>query len=282
MKDQLIPIGKMAKINQVTIAALRLYDKMGLLHPSYIDPESGYRYYDIQQNARLDMIAYMKELGMSLSEIGDVLKKEDIKLIEEILVQKNEQIHQQIRELKMRHDAVSRAIASIDRYQKSPHTGQIILEYIDRRYIWAIPCSTNFYDEDDIRGYEKVLIELRQALIANGISQPHSYNTGTSISMENYTRGNLVPKEVFIFSDRQIRERDEHAAILDSGMFVCVYLDDYSAEREYAQKLLEHCRQQQYVISGDYICEILTEFNVFENAHRNMFMRLQVPVTFSK
>lgn len=27
------------------------------------------RYYDINQNARLDMIAYMKELGMSLKEI---------------------------------------------------------------------------------------------------------------------------------------------------------------------------------------------------------------------
>ena len=88
MKNELISIGKMAEINQTTIATLRLYDKIGLLHPRYVDPETGYRYYDIRQNSRLDMIAYMKELGISLSEIEYVLKKEDITLIEDILAKK--------------------------------------------------------------------------------------------------------------------------------------------------------------------------------------------------
>ena len=88
-----------------------------------VDPQSGYRYYSIHQNARLEMIAYMKELGMSLSEIADVLRREDISLIEHILSQKNEQLHQQMRELQARHEAVERAIASIERYRKSPTTG---------------------------------------------------------------------------------------------------------------------------------------------------------------
>ena len=114
MNGGLIPIGKMAEINHVSISTLRLYDKLGLLKPRYVDPDSGYRYYDIHQNARLDMIAYMKELGMSLSEIGDVLQKEDVTLIEEILAQKNEQIHDQIRELRVRHDAVERAIMCVE------------------------------------------------------------------------------------------------------------------------------------------------------------------------
>ena len=30
-----------------------------------------YRYYDIKQNARFDMIQYMKELGMELKEIKE-------------------------------------------------------------------------------------------------------------------------------------------------------------------------------------------------------------------
>ena len=110
MKDELISIGKMAEINRVSVPTLRLYDEKGLLKPRYIDPEAGYRYYDIDQNARLDMIVYMKELGMSLSQIREVLEKEDISLIEELLSQKNEQIHKQIRELRAQHDAVERAI----------------------------------------------------------------------------------------------------------------------------------------------------------------------------
>ena len=88
MKDNLIPIGKMAAMNRVSVPTLRLYDEKGLLKPRYVDPGTGYRYYDIDQNARLDMIAYMKELGMSLAQIAQVLQKEDISLIEELLSQK--------------------------------------------------------------------------------------------------------------------------------------------------------------------------------------------------
>ena len=78
LKEKLLPIGKMASLNRISITTLRLYDEKELLKPRYIDPETGYRYYSIEQNARLDMIIYMKELGMSLSQIQKSLEKEDI------------------------------------------------------------------------------------------------------------------------------------------------------------------------------------------------------------
>ena len=191
MKEGLIPIGKMAAMNRVSVPTLRLYDEKELLKPRYIDPETGYRYYDINQNARLEMIAYMKELGMSLAQITQVLQKEDISLIEELLSQKNEQIHQQMRQLKAQHDAVERAILSIERYRKSPSTGTFSLEYIDRRFAWGIPCSYNFY-QDDVHSYEKVLRELRLKLESEGFPQIHSYNIGTSILRENFLDGCFV------------------------------------------------------------------------------------------
>ena len=178
MKDNLIPIGKMAAMNRVSVPTLRLYDEKGLLKPRYVDPETGYRYYDIDQNARLDMIAYMKELGMSLAQIAQVLQKEDISLIEELLSQKNEQIHEQMRQLKAQHDAVERAILSIERYRKSPATGTLSLEYIDRRFAWGIPCAYNFY-QDDVHSYEQSLRALRLKLEEKGFQQIHSYNIGT-------------------------------------------------------------------------------------------------------
>ena len=61
-----ISIGEMAKMNRTTVPTLRLYDSMNLLTPCYVDEKTCYRYYDIKQNARLDMIQYMKELGMDL------------------------------------------------------------------------------------------------------------------------------------------------------------------------------------------------------------------------
>lgn len=281
MKRNLLSIGKMAEMNQVTVPTLRLYDQLGLLKPRHVDGQTGYRYYDINQNARLDMIAYMKELGMSLREIQGVLEAEDIALIEQILARKNEQIHEQMRALRLRHNAVERAIASIERYRKSPATGTIALEYIDRRYVWGIPCPENFY-EKDIASYEQALMDLRRALLKKNCPQIHSYNTGTSITRENFAQGRFVADRVFIFTDQQAQACGLTASVVDRGMYACIYLDHYDDEIACAGKLLAFCRNNGYRVAGDYLCEVLTEFNVFDGDQRSMFLRLQVPVDFSR
>ncbi len=278
MKKTLLSIGQMAKINHVTIPTLRLYDKMGLLSPRHVDKFSSYRYYDLQQNARLDMIAYMKELGMSLHEIKTALEKEDVSIIEGLLAQKNEQLHEQMREIKIRHNAVERAIQSIERYRKSPTTGTTSLEYIDRRYIFSIPCTDNFY-EGGIEAYEEALTHLRRALMENDFKHIHSYNIGTSITNGAFEKGCFMPDKLFVFIDKT--EYQTHKGqTLDSGMYACIYVDQYDDELPCAQKLLDFCNQNGYKISGSYICEVMTEFNVFSQEKRSMFLRLQVPVSF--
>lgn len=279
MKEDLIPIGKMATMNHVSIPTLRLYDEKNLLKPRYIDPETGYRYYDIQQNARLDLIAYMKELGMSLNEIASVLEKEDVELIEDILIQKNEQIYEQMRALKERRAAVSRAIMSIERYRKAPTKGTLVLEFIDRRYIWGLPCIGNFY-EGDIKSYEAELYRFRNALTENGFNHIHTFNIGTSIDKNDFIQGNFDAKNIFIFTNHHDKADNTTLNIIDSGMFACIYLDKYDDELEYAKRLKEFCEENHYQIAGDYICEVLTEFNVFDSDQRSMFMKLQVPVKF--
>ena len=54
------------------------------------------------------------------------------------------------------------------------------------------------------------------------------------------------------------------------------------SEAPFDLRVLITSRDKGYLISGDYICEVLTEFNVFDADRRNMFMRLQVPVTVSE
>ena len=279
MKEDLIPIGKMATMNHVSIPTLRLYDEKNLLKPRYIDPETGYRYYDIQQNARLDLIAYMKELGMSLNEIASVLEKEDVELIEDILIQKHEQIYEQMRTLKERRAAVSRAIMSIERYRKAPTKGTLVLEFIDRRYIWGLPCIGNFY-EGDIKSYEAELYRFRNALTENGFNHIHTFNIGTSIDKNDFIQGNFKAKNIFIFTNHHDKADNTTLNIIDSGMFACIYLDNYDDELEYAKRLKEFCEENHYQIAGDYICEVLTEFNVFDSNQRSMFMKLQVPIKF--
>ena len=281
MRDHLLSIGEMAEANRVSIATLRLYDRMGLLKPSYRDAESNYRYYDIRQTSRLDIIRYLQNLGMSLAEIQALLEKEDIILIEQKLIERNNQIHQQMRDLEAMHEAVERAIQSIERYRKSPASGTISLEFIDQRHILYIPCQENFYD-GGVVAYEKAVGELRRELMRRNVPQLLSYSLGTSVKREDFQRQVLTADKIFIFGDKHLRDYGENFQVIESGMFACLYLDDFDQEAEGARKLLAYCQANRYTPSGDYLCEEMTELNLFDNRKRNMFIRLQVPVTFSK
>ena len=66
-------IGEFSKIAQVSGRMLRHYDKIGLLKPNHIDPFTGYRYYTADQLPRLNRILALKDLGLSLEQIGRLL-----------------------------------------------------------------------------------------------------------------------------------------------------------------------------------------------------------------
>src|SRR5271167_3927656 len=69
-------IGEFAQIAQVSSRQLRFYDQLGLLQPAHTDRQTGYRYYSIRQLPRLNSILALKELGLSLEQIGPLLEKE--------------------------------------------------------------------------------------------------------------------------------------------------------------------------------------------------------------
>ena len=66
-------IGEFSKLGQVSTRMLRHYDKLGLLVPDQIDEWTGYRYYTIQQLPRLHRIIALKDMGLSLQQITDLL-----------------------------------------------------------------------------------------------------------------------------------------------------------------------------------------------------------------
>jgi DNA-binding transcriptional MerR regulator len=66
-------IGEFAAFSDVSIRALRLYDRMGLLRPSHVDADSGYRYYLPDQLQTLNTIISFKKVGFSLKEIKDMI-----------------------------------------------------------------------------------------------------------------------------------------------------------------------------------------------------------------
>lgn len=279
MNNDYLSIGEMAKMNHITVTTLRLYDELDLLKPVYVNPETNYRYYDIKQNARLDLIQYMKELQMNLKEIKELLDKEDINLIEAILIKKKQQLSMQIEDLKRTKDAISRTIYSLERYRKSPPSGTITLEYIDRRRIYVMHTNINFY-EHDLNVYEYLLTQLKNDLIMHHYPQIYYCNAGTFLNKERFLKQAFISDRIFVFVDDHFPEKE--IQVIENGMYACIYLDDFHQEIDYAKRLLDYCKMNHLTICGDYICEVLSELSLFDYHERSMFLRLQVPVSFKK
>ncbi|MFR1518818.1 MAG: MerR family transcriptional regulator [Clostridia bacterium] len=69
----MLSIGAFSKITNVTTKTLRYYDEIGLLKPICVDPDSGYRYYDVAQLKTVLLITKLKRYFFSLSEIASVI-----------------------------------------------------------------------------------------------------------------------------------------------------------------------------------------------------------------
>ena len=78
-----MPIGEFASASRLSQKALRLYGEKGLLPPSWVDPDSGYRYYRVEQLQVATMIALLRRGGMPLAEIRAFLRRPSVERLEE-------------------------------------------------------------------------------------------------------------------------------------------------------------------------------------------------------
>ncbi len=71
-----LKIGDFARLGQVTVQTLRHYDDLGLLKPIEVDALTGYRYYTFEQLPRLNRVLALKDFGLSLEQIAQLLAKD--------------------------------------------------------------------------------------------------------------------------------------------------------------------------------------------------------------
>ncbi|MFJ4961726.1 MerR family transcriptional regulator [Streptomyces sp. NPDC088729] len=66
-------IGETARDSGLGVSALRFYDRAGVLVPAWVDPVSGYRWYEPEQLPEARLLARLRRAGMPLADIRLVL-----------------------------------------------------------------------------------------------------------------------------------------------------------------------------------------------------------------
>lgn len=70
---RLLTIGVFARRSRLSMKALRLYERIGLLSPVKVDPHTGYRWYSEDQLFTARLIVALRRLDMPLSDVAQVV-----------------------------------------------------------------------------------------------------------------------------------------------------------------------------------------------------------------
>ena len=103
-------IGEFSRITGITVKALRHYHEEGLLAPSWIDEQSGYRYYDQDKIDTARLIAFLRSLEFPLVEIRELLAQgEDPDALIKAMERHRQTLNQRIRDFR-------KAVRSVEQF----------------------------------------------------------------------------------------------------------------------------------------------------------------------
>ena len=86
--------GEMAKLCGITVRTVQFYDQRGILVPSAMT-EGGRRLYSEDDLRKMKIICFLREMGLSLDTIGQLLAEEDPGSVIDILLEQQEQVLQE-------------------------------------------------------------------------------------------------------------------------------------------------------------------------------------------
>lgn len=95
-------IKEFAELTGVSVRTLHYYDEIGLLKPSEVDAQNGYRFYDEKSLERMQEILFYRELDFSLKTIAQILsspdydKQQALSRQRQLLIAKKERLEQLI------------------------------------------------------------------------------------------------------------------------------------------------------------------------------------------
>ncbi len=122
----MLSIGEFSNICKVSTKTLRYYAEIGLLEPSEVNPENGYRYYAIEQLEKMLFINRLKAYSFSLDEIKVIMQSEEIQDDNLYLafVQKKKEIEKQMHNYRQLLTQLEDDISVIEQ-------GKSIMSYMD-------------------------------------------------------------------------------------------------------------------------------------------------------
>jgi len=158
--DTGVTIGEFSRITHLSVKTLRRYHEAGLLQPSRVDPQTGYRYYSLDQVPTAQVIHRFRELDMPLREVGELLAATDPDARTAVIAQHLQRLEGQLDQTKAAVIALRRLL--------DPHPAAL---QVQRRRTEAttVAAVRGVVDRAHVLGwYADAMAQLDEALAAAG------------------------------------------------------------------------------------------------------------------
>lgn len=276
MKNNRLLIGQMARLNHTTLATLRHYDKVGILSPVYVNPETGYRYNDVQQCLVFHMIQHHKALNMSLKEIKEILRRNDYDFLEQIYKKKLDEVNQALAEFEFRKEELERMMKGADHFCHRPPNGFIQMGFITAEYVYEKKAVRNYVLED-IGSVIYDASSIEGQLIKSGFTEGYLNFPFVTLSLDDIKHQRYRTEKLGIIvqgKNRKIAGVEQ----LPSSTSVFVYFEDFSKLCIYAEQVIAFCHAHNYTPAGDMICRLMGVLHLDDFKKTTEVFRLSIPV----
>lgn len=200
MKKYLLSIGEVSEITGVHISSLRYYDKLGILKPAYIDPDTNYRYYTYSQVEIVSAIQTCIALDIPLKEyLNFTGNKGQIIHAEELLEYGKKQA-------KKKMQVIREGIKKIEQYQQQiEHSKRLLkatdlIEYcVPKKKYFVVPMSHSL-SEDDYKNIDRFPL----------FAEQKGYQMGTEYGLLYFYKPDFIERYQFIeiVSGRNAKENN--------------------------------------------------------------------------
>ncbi|MGM9590184.1 MAG: MerR family transcriptional regulator [Fusicatenibacter sp.] len=172
MKDYL-SIGEVSKLKKVTIKALRYYEKIGILKPAFVQEETGYRYYTMEQMVVLDFILTCVELGIPLKHFSSYWGEHGVLDIDRILQEGTRVAQRQISRIQRTMEKLKNMSRHLEESEQLPACGIPYARFFPERCLLLKPMNVLHPTQ---KQYLTSLTELYFCMEENGYTS--LYNQG--------------------------------------------------------------------------------------------------------
>lgn len=247
-------IGKVASLYDISVQTLRHYDKIGLFQPSVTNPETGYRYYTVTQLQTLELILFLRRLGLSLAEIqAAVSALDEGGSLQEVLLMQDRALEQRVRELE-------RMRGQIQGLLKLPETshaalGQVCIREFTppRHFIYREIKPLPMHQAN----FPKSLLEHRKALLGTMDSIQTEYSFGATVSRTGFRdSGWLCYSGILLDPGFYGAKPPEEAREIPAGFYATLRFDRQQTQPETAYGILTDFLERHHFRSEDMILEL--------------------------